>query len=85
LYNAKTWNISFVAVSGDIFVFAGPDTKTLPLTATKEMFQVLTLCSSLTFLTNLKVINFYASFGVIQHLMFLTNFKVLNFTQHKTI
>jgi uncharacterized membrane protein YoaK (UPF0700 family) len=25
LYNAKTWNISFVAVSGNVFVFAGPD------------------------------------------------------------
>jgi hypothetical protein len=29
LYNAKTWNISFVAVSGNVFEFAGPDFRVL--------------------------------------------------------
>jgi hypothetical protein len=37
------------------------NTKIFPLTVTKEMFQVLALYGSLTFLTNLKVLNFYAT------------------------
>jgi hypothetical protein len=54
---------------------SGPvNTKISPLTATKEMFQVLALYSSLTFLTNLKVLNFYASFGIIQHLNVFNKF-----------